>query len=593
MTHLNQPHFDTVHRRPSLVDLCKNVIKQAKRKRRRDRDLPTHPSAVLRHRSSAISVIVISKSAEDSHSPASNGVAPLPAERPRLSSHPSSASLYTLSSSITEHRLSRFSRAPSLGQRSTRSRPTHSSIDLFAPSPSVDAFEAGSYILAGLSATPSSPLSIQSALDDSPGTTLEDQLRDMAYFRRSTSTYSARSTASAVMGTAGSTGQRSISPPPEDTPVPDHQDPRHDMFPEETGSFVQTSSGQESEDDDRDARTVSVVSVPIVPEMNPLPSMFYPADSSASLPTNSTAHFPSGLRWNDLHNPAPVHSRIEALPREPSDADYEIHPKRRPTMVRALRKIGRSISSLGVMFRAGRPEDRAATDAGAVMSTNPPGIGLRPTSANRKLYESRTSMVIKDVSPETAAEALAPGSSYAQVLASLGDKRTSATVRVSTSSRISMSTVYISSERSRDDDECLDDDDEDDTLSMCTALHIEETTTIEMDLRRSFSEPNLRNNNNNNKRLPPLPFQSSHAKVYDYSQDGHWKPNQTGTSLVGVSARRGGVHGPSCFCDACAPYKKRHSALPTSQKLKVLWRRLNGGHHHHQPHRLQRSAAVH
>ncbi|KAI8916488.1 hypothetical protein DFJ77DRAFT_460015, partial [Powellomyces hirtus] len=707
-----------LHRRPSFVDVCKNLLREWKaealgrppplpgksksgkhknKRRRRQGDgmLRDGGESVVRHRSSAISFVVVVPATDDDKNTniqtdtdtaivtaiaasapaayghylggvtgrdhhhlhhASSAASISSGHHPAFGIPTDLASLAPSRSSSTAYRNNRSSitsrgslRSPH-SLRSFRRRPsmcpsTSAPDDDSAYAPSHDPLGGLAVsVTTTTTTTTTTSISAQAAMDDHGAATLEDQLRELAMLRRTSMTSTTRSlqmATSAIVTLDGLTPEEDeiVPPPPLSTPVlpppsplasspptsPVFSHPLQDVDIESrqhshdgTSVLEQPHEQQEQQHHPArdsllpphhhqeheqqpptnyaDAETGSVVSIPVLfPQMNPLPSMFYPS-SQHNHPTanlQSTLNYTNGLRWNDLESRRSSrrgsnrpsddldddHRMIidsygnphHAIPLPPSSSASKGRP-----VIKALHKIRRSLSTLGIMFRNNtthlRPHDK---DSGGNTTSYRNGSSstapnqLRSARARSKLYESRSSMVIKDVSPETAAEALAPGSSYAQVLASLiasdkeraGGANATTTVRVSTSSRISMSTIYVSSEPDDDDDD--DDEEEEDDVdndaseqgsagvSVCTALQVDTTTTVELELRRSFSEPRIRSKYQSdlansadsiNSGPIPIPVPSSSnkgraitASPQQYPHHHHylppWKSNRLTTSL--------------------------------------------------------------
>ncbi|KAJ3153434.1 hypothetical protein HDU86_005264 [Geranomyces michiganensis] len=342
--------------------------------------------------------------------------------------------------------------------------------------------------------------------------------------------------------------------------------------------------------------TGSVISLPMeyVP-MNPLPRSREAARAPPSFAgmirakrsTNDMRHA-GNLRWTQTSVKYPSDQVHPILPSSPPP----LPPKSRP-VARALHKIRRSFSALGAMFRQHGNSSRESDNN---YSEHFPSRVPRPRATagagatRSRLYESRCSMVIKDVSPETAAEILAPGSSYAQVLASLVDRRSvdGRSVRVSTSSRISMSTIYVQSEAGDDTDS--DDDDQPrgkqtigfsanghDTIdtpptnrtgdakvlkrqggvSIRTALRVD--TTIKVQLRRSLSEPQMARLSRATDSLPsPLIPRSQIERV-------PWKALGHAASFSDLGA------------DTSFSSSSKAAQRGRQRPWKVLWRRIGAG----------------
>ncbi|KAI8820085.1 uncharacterized protein EV422DRAFT_77936 [Fimicolochytrium jonesii] len=265
---------------------------------------------------------------------------------------------------------------------------------------------------------------------------------------------------------------------------------------------------------DNDSRVFNTIDEPIVPTAVRLPSML--ASSRRPSEPRSVVEYPA-LRWVPDQVPNQGISLTERSktvgavpnPQRPYDAAIIVKSskKKAPPVTKAFQKLRRSISTLALRLKS-KP---SFSDDGHMPPPVPRVPIAHPGPRSRsKIYESRTSVVIKDVSPETVAEALAPGSSYAQVLASLKDSQLALAESSSgaSSSPRSGSTIYIRSEDSdpyaREDERNGDghtmlgaahqheDEERDlirelDSLSMRTAIRVDN-----IPLRKSFSEPHLR-----------------------------------------------------------------------------------------------------
>ncbi|KAJ3161933.1 hypothetical protein HDU88_007165 [Geranomyces variabilis] len=196
-------------------------------------------------------------------------------------------------------------------------------------------------------------------------------------------------------------------------------------------------------------------------------------------------------------------------------------------------------------------------------STASPTSPTSPSTKTRSVTNgtSRHSVVIKDVSPESVAEALAPGTSYAQGLASLFDGE----------------------KQARDDEDDEDEDfaaselesGDDDASSVCTALHVDDddegasTSESEKDLpplpnpaprlRRSRSEPRLR---------------TSVVSTSSSSVFARWtNNNNTKNAPSGRSSVKGLLPGASVSTSSLASNGSKTGS--SNKPWKQLWRRLN------------------
>ncbi|KAI8587498.1 hypothetical protein BDZ88DRAFT_425227 [Geranomyces variabilis] len=465
--------------------------------------------------------------------------------------------------------------------------------------------ESGSIPITHISTStcaPASPLAVHAALEEADATaTLEDQLRELAMLRRASS--------------RASTAARSQKLETAVEALDRLQPQQHKSQPSLRSCYLYNSEPPDSWIPSDNVETGSVISIPMdFVAMNPLPlsrSRYTAAPASPSSPrigspiarSINDMRYPGNLRWTE----ASAHYPIDQVQQQPAmlpSSPPPLPPKSRP-VARAMYKIRRSFSALGAMFR------HHGHGGGSEAETNytqrfPSSVVPRPragtsggASRRSRLYESRCSMVIKDVSPETAAEILAPGSSYAQVLASLVDRKSvdGRSVRVSTSSRISMSTVFVQSEAGDD----TDSDDKDgyqgakqmastfvtgghshisnpptphsaDTktlkrqvgggVSVRTALRVD--TTIKVQLRRSMSEPHMTPRHSSSRANDSLP-----SPLIPRSQIERvpWKALGHAASFSDLDADSSSFRASS----------KATASRGRQRPWKVLWRRLGAG----------------
>ncbi|KAI8587768.1 hypothetical protein BDZ88DRAFT_424228 [Geranomyces variabilis] len=195
-----------------------------------------------------------------------------------------------------------------------------------------------------------------------------------------------------------------------------------------------------------------------------------------------------------------------------------------------------------------------------------------PTSTSTKTRSvtngtSRHSVVIKDVSPESVAEALAPGTSYAQGLASLFDGEKQAR-----DDEDDEDEDFEASELESGDDGRSSDDD---ASSVCTALHVDDddegASASESDkdlpplpnpaprLRRSRSEPRLR---------------TSVVSTSSSSVFGRWtNNNNTKNAPSGRNSVKGLLPGASVSTSSLASSGSKTGS--SNKPWKQLWKRLN------------------
>ncbi|KAJ3157975.1 hypothetical protein HDU89_000357 [Geranomyces variabilis] len=202
-------------------------------------------------------------------------------------------------------------------------------------------------------------------------------------------------------------------------------------------------------------------------------------------------------------------------------------------------------------------------------STASPTSPTSPSTKTRSVTNgtSRHSVVIKDVSPESVAEALAPGTSYAQGLASLFDGEKQAR-----DDEDDEDEDFEASELESGDDGRSSDDD---ALSVCTALHVDDddegASASESDkdlpplpnpaprLRRSRSEPRLR---------------TSVVSTSSSSVFGRWtNSNNTKNAPSGRSSLKGLLPGASVSTSSLASNGSKTGS--SNKPWKQLWKRLN------------------
>lgn len=179
-----------------------------------------------------------------------------------------------------------------------------------------------------------------------------------------------------------------------------------------------TACEEEEEEFDHDDN-ISIISLPFIPEANPLPSAIPRSRSSPALHPSSDDG-PSAVSSDNSFGAAGSRrlsisgsSIVTIVPRasdpvtSTSVPKPKSKPKRRKAVTHAMLRIRRSISSLSLFFRV-RPNGNETETVSVPTST--------PSHP-----QPRTSIVIKEVSPDMEAF----GSSYAQVLASLCDGESS------------------------------------------------------------------------------------------------------------------------------------------------------------------------
>ncbi|KAJ3184169.1 hypothetical protein HDU87_005015 [Geranomyces variabilis] len=582
-----------LQRRPSFVHLCRSLLREWKdrpplpdthhkgRKRRPTANYYYRDDGrVLRHRSSAISVLEQQPSPGSDRSPAAaagRGDTSFPYDSGVASLVPASRTSACTTTAYRKDSFSDVGRSPSLGARSlaslrrrlTTPRDEEMSIALSLESGSIPI----THISTSAGAPPVSPLAVHAALEEAgAAATLEDQLRELAMLRR----------ASSRASTAARSQTQKLETAVEALDRLQQQQQQQQQYksqPSLRSCYLYDSEPPDSWIPSDNVDTGSVISIPMeLVAMNPLPlsRSRHTAAAPASLASPRISRsmndmrYAGSLRWTEAGANYPIGQVPQPHTMFPSSPPPPLPPKSRP-VARAMYKIRRSFSALGAMFRhhgnggGGSEAEHKYTQRfpSSVVPRPRAGTGGGGAARRSRLYESRCSMVIKDVSPETAAEILAPGSSYAQVLASLVDRQSvdGRSVRVSTSSRISMSTVYVQSETSDDTDS--DDDDDDDgyqgakqtTASLATGgqTHISKSptphnadtktlkrqaggggvsvrtalrvdTTIKVRLRRSMSEPHMtprRSSSRANDSLPSPLIPRSQIERVPWKALGH------------------------------------------------------------------------